>query len=153
MASCFRPGLATRGYSTASSMKRVCSSANGHCSEFASATRWSHGRWSRGRTSYRSAIAGVTILFATRAPATSPSPPRTTATPSTQTGLDAAAYVSHINVNDQTVEGIALRSEPVLTIQYHSEACPGPLDNGGIFDRFIEFIDAGCCTTGPEGIA
>ena len=68
-------------------------------------------------------------------------------------GLDAAAYVSHINVNDQTVEGIALRSEPVLTIQYHSEACPGPLDNGGIFDRFIEFIDAGAATTGPEGIA
>ncbi len=57
-------------------------------------------------------------------------------------GLDAAAYVSHINLNDQTVEGIALRTEPLLTIQYHSEACPGPLDNTGIFDRFVEMVAA-----------
>ncbi len=55
-------------------------------------------------------------------------------------GLDAAAYVSHINLNDQTVEGIALRTEPLLTIQYHSEACPGPLDNTGIFDRFVDMM-------------
>ncbi len=52
-------------------------------------------------------------------------------------GLSAAAHVSHINLNDQTVEGIAMRSEPLMTIQYHSEACPGPLDNQYIFDRFI----------------
>jgi len=52
-------------------------------------------------------------------------------------GLDANAYVSHVNLNDQTVEGIALRTEPLVTIQYHSEACPGPLDNTGIFDRFV----------------
>ena len=52
-------------------------------------------------------------------------------------GLNPAAYVSHLNLNDQTVEGIALRHEPLMTIQYHSEACPGPLDNGYIFDRFI----------------
>jgi len=63
-------------------------------------------------------------------------------------GLNADAYVSHVNVNDQTVEGLALRSEPVLTIQYHSEACPGPLDNGAIFDRFIEFIDEGVAAAG-----
>mgnify|MGYP000250478812 CR=1 FL=1 len=55
-------------------------------------------------------------------------------------GLDPAAYVSHVNLNDQTVEGIALRSEPLMTIQYHSEACPGPLDSDGIFDRFIEMM-------------
>jgi carbamoyl-phosphate synthase small subunit len=57
-------------------------------------------------------------------------------------GLDSAAYVSHINLNDQTVEGIALRTEPLLTIQYHSEACPGPLENGVIFDRFVGTISA-----------
>ncbi len=57
-------------------------------------------------------------------------------------GLDSAAYVSHINLNDQTVEGIALRTEPLLTIQYHSEACPGPLDNTGIFDRFVKMVAA-----------
>ncbi len=58
-------------------------------------------------------------------------------------GLDTAAYVSHINLNDQTVEGIALRTEPLLTIQYHSEACPGPLDNAAIFDRFVGMMMAG----------
>ena len=55
-------------------------------------------------------------------------------------GLTSAAYVSHVNVNDQTVEGIALRTEPLLTIQYHSEACPGPLDNAAIFDRFVSMM-------------
>ena len=55
-------------------------------------------------------------------------------------GLSSSAYVSHINLNDQTVEGIALRTEPLLTIQYHSEACPGPLDNIAIFDRFVAMV-------------
>ncbi len=55
-------------------------------------------------------------------------------------GLSSAAFVSHINLNDQTVEGIALRHEPLMTIQYHSEACPGPLDNAYIFDRFVEMM-------------
>jgi carbamoyl-phosphate synthase small subunit len=57
-------------------------------------------------------------------------------------GLSSSAYVSHINLNDQTVEGIAMRDEPLLTIQYHSEACPGPLDNTGIFDRFVAMLGA-----------
>lgn len=55
-------------------------------------------------------------------------------------GLDASAFVSHINVNDQTVEGLAMRTEPLMTIQYHSEACPGPLDNTGIFDDFMTML-------------
>lgn len=55
-------------------------------------------------------------------------------------GLNASAYVSHLNLNDQTVEGIAMRNEPLMTIQYHSEACPGPLDNAYIFDRFVEMM-------------
>ena len=57
-------------------------------------------------------------------------------------GLSSSAFVSHINLNDQTVEGIALRNEPLLTIQYHSEACPGPLDNAAIFDRFVAMMAA-----------
>jgi carbamoyl-phosphate synthase small subunit len=55
-------------------------------------------------------------------------------------GLDSAAYVSHLNLNDETVEGIALRNEPLLTIQFHAEACPGPLDSMGIFDRFCAMM-------------
>ena len=55
-------------------------------------------------------------------------------------GLSSNAFVSHINLNDQTVEGIALRTDPLITIQYHSEACPGPLDNTAIFDRFCAMM-------------
>lgn len=57
-------------------------------------------------------------------------------------GLSSSAYVSHINLNDRTVEGIALRTDPLLTIQYHSEACPGPLDNAAIFHRFVGMMAA-----------
>ncbi|WP_322795748.1 glutamine-hydrolyzing carbamoyl-phosphate synthase small subunit [Tepidiforma sp.] len=55
-------------------------------------------------------------------------------------GLHSSAFVSHINLNDQTVEGIASKTDPLMTIQYHSEACPGPLDNEYIFDRFVEMM-------------
>lgn len=57
-------------------------------------------------------------------------------------GLTSGAYVNRVNLNDQTVEGLAMRTEPVLTIQYHSEASPGPLDSTGIFDEFIAMVAA-----------
>jgi carbamoyl-phosphate synthase small subunit len=52
----------------------------------------------------------------------------------------ADLQVSHISLNDGTVEGLTGRSEPVLTIQYHSEASPGPHDNEYLFDRFLELV-------------
>ena len=55
--------------------------------------------------------------------------------------LPADVEVSHVNLNDGTVEGLRHRSLPVMSIQYHSEASPGPLDNEQIFDRFLEMID------------
>ena len=55
--------------------------------------------------------------------------------------LPQEVEVSHINLNDNTVEGIRHKSLPVMTIQYHSEASPGPLDNEYMFDRFMEMID------------
>ena len=55
-------------------------------------------------------------------------------------GLPADVDVSHVHLNDGTVEGLRHRSEPVMSIQYHSEASPGPLDNVHIFDRFLEMI-------------
>ncbi len=55
--------------------------------------------------------------------------------------LPQEVEVSHINLNDNTVEGLRHKSLPVMTIQYHSEASPGPLDNEYMFDRFIEMID------------
>jgi len=55
-------------------------------------------------------------------------------------GLPAAAEVSHVHLNDGTIEGLRHREEPLLTIQYHSEASPGPLDNMYLFERFLEMV-------------
>jgi carbamoyl-phosphate synthase small subunit len=46
--------------------------------------------------------------------------------------------VSHINLNDGTVEGLCHRELPIIAIQYHSEASPGPQDNLYLFDQFLE---------------
>jgi carbamoyl-phosphate synthase small subunit len=48
--------------------------------------------------------------------------------------------VTHINLNDGTVEGLKHKKLPIFAIQYHSEASPGPLDNTYLFDRFMELI-------------
>ena len=54
--------------------------------------------------------------------------------------LPSEVEVSHVNLNDGTVEGLRHRSLPVMSIQYHSEASPGPLDNEQVFDQFLEMI-------------
>ena len=54
--------------------------------------------------------------------------------------LPPEVEVTHVNLNDQTVEGMRHRDLPVMTIQYHSEASPGPLDNIEIFDRFLDLV-------------
>lgn len=46
--------------------------------------------------------------------------------------------VSHVNLNDGTVEGLRHRQLPILSIQYHSEASPGPRDNLYLFEQFLE---------------
>jgi carbamoyl-phosphate synthase small subunit len=51
--------------------------------------------------------------------------------------------VSHINLNDGTVEGVRHRELPIFAIQYHSEASPGPLDNMYLFEKFLEMVK-GC---------
>jgi carbamoyl-phosphate synthase small subunit len=55
--------------------------------------------------------------------------------------LPSGLEVSHINLNDQTVEGFRHKDLPLFTIQYHSEASPGPRDNEYIFDQFIEMVE------------
>lgn len=50
--------------------------------------------------------------------------------------------VSHINLNDGSVEGLAHRELPVFTVQYHPEASPGPQDNQYLFDRFVDALEA-----------
>jgi carbamoyl-phosphate synthase small subunit len=54
--------------------------------------------------------------------------------------LKGGLEVSHINLNDGTVEGLRHRDLPILSIQYHSEASPGPLDNMYLFERFLEMM-------------
>lgn len=56
-------------------------------------------------------------------------------------GLSADIEVSHINLHDDTVEGLRHRTEPVFSIQYHAEASPGPLDHGLLFDHFLNLIN------------
>ena len=58
-------------------------------------------------------------------------------------GLSSDIEVAQVHLNDGTCEGLRHRSEPVISIQYHSEASPGPLDNVYIFDRFMDMIVAG----------
>jgi len=48
--------------------------------------------------------------------------------------------VSHINLNDGTVEGLRHRELPLFSIQYHSEASPGPQDNVYLFEQFLEMV-------------
>ena len=48
--------------------------------------------------------------------------------------------VTHINLNDNTVEGVAHKELPIFSVQYHAEDSPGPRDNRYLFDKFISMV-------------
>ncbi|MDR1773741.1 MAG: carbamoyl phosphate synthase small subunit, partial [Clostridioides sp.] len=48
---------------------------------------------------------------------------------------------TQVNLNDNTNEGMKHNTLPIYSVQYHPEACPGPVDNNYIFDRFLALID------------
>jgi carbamoyl-phosphate synthase small subunit len=48
--------------------------------------------------------------------------------------------ITHINLNDNTVEGLRHREKPLFSVQYHPEACPGPKDNAHLFDEFANMV-------------
>ncbi len=55
--------------------------------------------------------------------------------------LDSSAVeITHINLNDQTLEGFRHRNYPLFTVQYHPEAAPGPHDAGYLFDEFVSMM-------------
>ena len=53
---------------------------------------------------------------------------------------ESGFYVSHWNLNDGSVEGLAHPSLPVFSVQYHPEGSPGPQDSQYLFDRFVEIM-------------
>ena len=57
------------------------------------------------------------------------------------TSLSSDCDITSINLNDNTIEGIQHKSLPILSIQYHPEASPGPHDSSHLFKEFTELID------------
>ena len=54
--------------------------------------------------------------------------------------LKGGLEVSHINLNDGTIEGLNHKKLPIISIQYHAEGSPGPMDNAYLFKRFLDMI-------------
>jgi carbamoyl-phosphate synthase, small subunit len=50
--------------------------------------------------------------------------------------------ITHINLNDHSLEGMRMKHKPVFSVQYHPEASPGPHDARYLFDQFIQSIQA-----------
>ncbi len=55
--------------------------------------------------------------------------------------LPSNVEITHINLNDNTIEGIKLTDRPAFSIQHHPEASPGPHDSYYIFDEFVKLIE------------
>jgi carbamoyl-phosphate synthase small subunit len=52
----------------------------------------------------------------------------------------AECEITHMNLNDQTLEGFRMRNHPVFCVQYHPEAAPGPHDSRYLFDDFVKLM-------------
>jgi len=54
--------------------------------------------------------------------------------------LDQNIEITHINLNDQTVEGLKHKSLSLMSVQYHPESSPGPHDSSYLFDNFVDLM-------------
>jgi carbamoyl-phosphate synthase small subunit len=57
--------------------------------------------------------------------------------------LKGRGEVTHLNLNDKTVEGLVVKGQPTFSVQYHPEASPGPHDARYLFRRFVELMERG----------
>jgi carbamoyl-phosphate synthase small subunit len=57
------------------------------------------------------------------------------------TSVPAGVEVTHMNLNDKTVEGMVVRGKNAFSVQYHPEACPGPHDSAMLFQRFVDMMN------------
>jgi carbamoyl-phosphate synthase small subunit len=55
--------------------------------------------------------------------------------------LPSDCEITHLNLNDNTVEGLKHRNLPVYSVQYHPEAGPGPHDASYLFERFVRMME------------
>ena len=66
--------------------------------------------------------------------------------------LPKSARVSHVNLYDQTVEGIIVEDRPAFSVQYHPEASPGPHDASYLFERFVDLMTQRAPTTSRQAV-
>lgn len=63
-------------------------------------------------------------------------------TTGTFTTVFGPGHVTHVNLNDDVVEGLALLEQPAFSVQYHPEAAAGPHDANYLFDRFVDLMSS-----------
>lgn len=57
-----------------------------------------------------------------------------------EAGLPEGVTITHVNLNDGTIEGMKHEAKKIYSIQFHPEACPGPHDTDPIFDEFVALM-------------
>ncbi len=76
--------------------------------------------------------------FAVQSPAPFSGMPERPVTVETKLGK---VSITHLSLNDQSIEGLACLDQPVFSVQYHPEASPGPHDSAYLFEEFVQLME------------